>query len=466
MNESNLHEYQNVAIQHIFDKTHCGLFLEMGLGKTVSTLTAIKKLIYEELDVLSVLVVAPKRVAENVWTSEIEKWDHLKCLRVSKIIGNPKQRRQAISVAADIYVIGRDNLAWLCSQYGGSSLPFDMLVLDELSSFKNHKAVRFKALRQVQASFKRIVGLTGTPAPNGLLDLWAQIYLLDRGERLERFPGTYKARYFKSPNPYGSVYAKHIPVEGASEKIYAKISDICMSMKAKDYLNLPDRIDNVVDIHLDPVIMKKYEDFEEQQVLELIAKTEEEGDVEISAVNAAALGVKLLQFANGAVYDEEGRYHEVHDLKIEATKDIIEENNGSPVLIAYSFKHDLDRLLKALKKYNPVQLKTDEHIAKWNRGEIQVLIMHPASGGHGLNLQEGGNTVVWFGQTRSLEFEQQFNARLHRQGQKNVVVINKLITKNTIDVSVMQAQQKKDQTQDALLEAVKARIKKYLEKFR
>lgn len=459
MNKNELHDYQLTAIDHIIDNKHCALFLEMGLGKTVSTLTAISRLIYEELDIANVLVIAPKRVAENVWSAELDKWSHISGLTISKIIGSVKQRKEALRKKADVYTIGRDNVAWLCGQYGGSMLPFDMLVIDELSSFKNHKSVRFKALRNVQPSFKRVVGLTGTPAPNGLIDLWAQVYLLDRGERLGKFIGKYRDEYFKEGKRNGAIiYDYNIRPDGEA-RIFEKIKDICMSMKAKDYLTLPGRIENVIEVKFDEELQKRYDDFERDQVLELYAALTE--DQEISAVNAAALSNKLLQFANGAVYDSNKNYHEVHDLKIEAIKDIIEDANGKPVLIAYSYRHDLERLMKALAKHKPVKLTTEQDIKDWNAGKIQIMIMHPASGGHGLNLQAGGNILVWFGQTWSLELYQQFNARLDRQGQTEVVIIHKLVATKTMDVKVVNALKGKDKTQDGLMEAVKALIKKY-----
>lgn len=460
LKESNLHEYQKAAVDHIIEKTHGALFLEMGLGKTVSTLTAVNRLMFEELDIMNALVVAPKRVAESVWDAEIEKWEHLSHLKISKIIGSAKQRRSALQEKADVYIIGRDNVSWLCGQYGGSMLPFDMLIIDELSSFKNPKSVRFKSLRGVQPSFKRVVGLTGTPAPNGLIDLWSQIYLLDRGERLGKFISHYREDYFRPGKRNGAIVYKYDIQNDGEERIHNKISDICMSMKAKDYLKLPGRIDNVIKINFTPEVQAQYDAFEEEQVLSLFAD-QEEGKA-ISAVNAAALSNKLLQFANGAIYDEDKNYHVVHDLKIDAVKEIIEDANGKPVLIAWTYRHDLERLQEALKKYKPRELKTDKDIKDWNAGKIQILLMHPASGGHGLNLQSGGNIIVWFGQTWSLELEQQFNARLDRQGQKEIVVINKLVACKTIDQDVIKAQERKSAKQDGLMEAVKAKIQKYL----
>lgn len=460
MKYSDLHDYQLTSIGHILDNTHCALFLEMGLGKTVSTLTAVNKLMFEELDIDSVLVVAPKRVAESVWEAEIDKWEHLSHLKVAKIIGSDKQRRKALSEKAHIYTIGRDNIAWLCGQYGGSMLPFDMLVIDELSSFKNPKSVRFKALRGVQPSFKRVVGLTGTPAPNGLIDLWSQVYLLDRGKRLGKFISHYREDYFKPGKRNGAVVYSYDLVSDGEQRIHEKIGDICMSMKSQDYLKLPGRINNLIDIKFPPDIQKKYDAFEREQVLSLFPDIEE--GKEISAVNAAALSNKLLQFANGAVYDENKKFHVVHDLKIEAAKELIEDANGKPVLIAWTYRHDMERLKVALKKYNPRELKVDKDIKDWNEGKIQVMMMHPASGGHGLNLQAGGHIIIWFGQTWSLELEQQFNARLDRQGQEDVVIINKLVACKTIDQDVIRAQDRKSAKQDGLMEAVKAKIKKYI----
>lgn len=460
LNESNLHEYQTAAVEHIMNNTHCALFLEMGLGKTVSTLTAIKKLMYEELDISKVLVIAPKRVAESVWDVEIDKWSHLNGLIVSKVIGPEKRRKDALRMNADIYLIGRDNVPWLCGQYGGSMLPFDMLVIDELSSFKNPKSIRFKALRGVQPSFRRVVGLTGTPAPNGLIDLWSQIYLLDRGERLGKFVTRFREEYFRPGKTNGAIVYKYNIVSDGEQRIHDKISDICISMKAKDYLTLPGRIDNIIDIKLTPELQKKYDDFEKDQILQLFAdQPEDEG---ISALNAAALSNKLLQFASGAIYDENKDWHEIHDLKIQALKEIIEDANGKSILIAWNFRHDLYRMKEALKKYKPVELKTDQDVKDWNAGKIQVMMMHPASGGHGLNLQAGGEIIVWFGPNWSLELEEQFNARLDRQGQKNVVIIHRLIASKTMDVDVVRALQNKSAKQNSLMEAVKARIKKYV----
>ena len=458
MTEADLHPYQRTAIEHILKRPKCALFLEMGLGKTVSTLTAIKKLMYEELEISRVLVIAPKRVAESVWDDECLKWDHLHCLKVSKILGDQKHRIEALRKKADIYVIGRDNVAWLVNLYKKHALPFDMLVIDELSSFKNHQSQRFKALKAVQPYFKRIVGLTGTPAPNGLIDLWAQIYLLDRGERLGKFITRYREDFFTPGQTNGAIVYSYVPRKGAQEAIYRRLEDICMSMKAKDYLDLPGRIVNVIPLEFPKDLKARYEEFEKEQTIKLI---EDSGSTEIAVLNAAVLTNKLLQFANGAMYDADGGTHAIHDIKIEAVKELMEDTNGKPVLIAWTFKSDRDRLLQALEKYNPRELKGPKDIADWNDGLIRVMLMHPASGGHGINLQSGGHIIIWFGQTWSLELEQQFNARLDRQGQKEVVIINKLVMKDTVDEDVIKAQKVKDRTQSNLMEAVKARIEKY-----
>ncbi len=457
MNESNLHNYQKEAVNHIIKNPMSGLMLDMGLGKTVSTLTATNKLMFEELEIRNALVIAPKRVAESVWSNEVEKWDHLKHLKVSKIIGNEPSRKRALYAKADIYIISRDNIAWLCGLHGGQMLPFDMLIVDESSSFKSPGSQRFKALRKVQPSFNRVVILTGTPAPNGLIDLWSQIFLLDRGERLGKTISMFRDRYFNPNQRNGHIVYNYKLKKESESIIHEKINDICMSMKAKDYLDMPDLIDNKIELELPAKVKKEYDNFEMQQVLELMDK-----DEEIIAINAAALSNKLLQFANGAVYDEDRDYHEMHKVKLEAVDEIIENANGKPVLIAWTFRHDLIRLSTHLSKYKPVNLKTDQHIRDWNDGKIQVLMMHPASGGHGLNLQAGGNIIVWFGQTWSLELYQQLNARLYRQGQENdSVIIHHLISKGTLDEDVIKSLRNKNSKQEGLLEAIKSKMDKY-----
>lgn len=467
LTEQDLHSYQKYGVEHIMRHSHCALFLDMGLGKTVTTLTAINRLIYEELEISKVLIVAPKRVAENVWTAEIAKWAHLNHLTATKIVGKAKQRKAALKEKSDLYLISRDNIAWLCGLYGGSMLPFDMLVIDELSSFKNPKSVRFKALRGVQPSFERIVGLTGTPAPNGLIDLWSQIWLLDRGERLGRTVGEYRRRYFKPGARNGHIIYNYKLADRSDEKIHRQIGDICVSMKSSDYLDLKPPEHNFIRLKFPEKLERQYRDFEEQQVLQLFGDYDE-GE-EISAVNAAALSNKLLQFANGAIYGEDLRYlgkerkvYEIHDLKLDAAEEIVDSANGKPVLIAWTYRHDRDRLMDRLKRYKPRELRSGKDIEDWNAGRIQVLLTHPASGGHGLNLQQGGDILVWYGQNWSLELYQQLNKRLDRQGQQNTVTIHHLVMEGTIDVDVVRALRNKTDKQDGLINAVKARIDKYV----
>lgn len=460
MDKSDLHDYQIFGYKHIINTPYCGLFLDMGLGKTVTTLTAINTLIYEDLEIKNVLIVAPKRVVETVWSDECEKWDHLKHLKVVKIIGAEPKRIEALKKEADIYVVSRDNIAWLCAFYGGI-LPFDMLVIDELSSFKSYKSLRFKALKLARPSIKRVVGLTGTPAPNGYIDLWAQLYLIDRGERLEKTITKYRERYFREGRRNGAVVYDYKLLNDAEEQINQRISDICISMKSNDYLDMPELIMNRVSVTLPPTIKKMYDDFEKDKVLDLI-KPEAEDSKEINAINAAALANKLLQFANGAIYDEDHTAHEIHKEKIDALKDIIEDANGKSILVAWSFQHDRDRLMEALKAYKPRELKSEKDIRDWNEGKVQVMLAHPASAGHGLNLQAGGNIIVWFGLTWSLELYQQFNGRLYRQGQKSrTVIIHHIITEGTHDEDVIKAIEAKDEKQESLLSSIKAKINKY-----
>ena len=471
MKETDLHKYQKVCVEHIITHPFCGVFLDMGLGKTVSTLTAINYLMFDYLEINSVLVIAPKRVAESVWQEEAEKWDHLKHLSFSKIIGSAKQRISAVmDTKADIYIISRDNVAWLCALYGGGRLPFDMVVIDELSSFKSYKSERFKALRGARPYLKRLVGLTGTPAPNGLIDLWPQIYLMDRGERLEKTISRYREKYFRPGQTNGHVVYSYDLMSDSEYLIHKKIEDICISMKANDYLEMPERTDNYIKLKMPEQIKKQYDDFEKNKVLDLFKSEQEYLDnadkwvdkpVEINAVNAAALLNKLLQFANGAVYDENRKVFPIHDIKLEALKEIIEDANGQSVLVAWTFQFDRDRIMDYLKKYKPRELKTNKDIEDWNAGKIQVMLAHPASAGHGLNIQAGGNLIVWFGQTWSLELYQQFNARLYRQGQKNHVVINHLILQGTHDEDVIRALKNKDKKQNALMNSIKAKIDKY-----
>lgn len=449
-----LHPYQLKAVQHIMANPKSALLLDMGLGKSVSTLTAIKYLMFQELEIMKVLIIAPKRVAESVWDAEIDKWHHLSNITISKVIGTEKQRLKALNSKAHIYTIGRDNIPWLCALYGGHNLPFDMVVIDELSSFKNPSSRRFKSLRKAIPSVDRVVGLTGTPAPNGLIDLWSQIYLLDEGERLHKTVTKFRGLYFeKRYSGWG-----YDVTEYGEKRIPELINDIVISMKKEDYLDMDEPIINDIVIELSPDIRKKYEEFEKEAVLEIFS-----GLDEITAVNAAALRSKLLQFSNGAVYDADKKVHHIHNLKLDALEDIVEEANGKPVLVAYCFEHDRDRILKKFKK--AVHLKSDQHIKDWNAGKIPMLVMHPASGGHGLNLQKGSNIIAWFGLNDSLELYQQFNARLHRQGQDQVVIINRILCKGTEDYSVVKNLDRKEKGQAGLMESVKALVAKYLKKF-
>ena len=444
--------YQQYAINHVIDNSASGLFLDMGMGKTVSTLTAIDDLILLG-EVNKVLVIAPLRVAEDTWSTEVDKWDHLKHLRISKILGSKKQREEAINTEADIYVTNREHVDWLVTECFNSWI-WDMVVIDELSSFKSSKAKRFRALKKVRPHFKRIVGLTGTPAPNSLIDLWPQIYLLDGGQRLGKTITGYKERYFKPGRRNGYVVYNWELKEGSEEAIQNKISDICISMSAKDYLDIPERIDNRVEITLPIKAMDTYKQLEKDLVLEICEE-------DITAANAAVLTNKLLQLANGAIYSEDKEVVRIHDEKLDRLEEIIDIANGKPVLVFYNFKHDYDRISKMLTK-NKIKhqtLNTSDDIKKWNNGEIQVALLHPASAGHGLNLQYGGNIIVWFGLTWSLELYQQANARLHRQGQKETVIIHHLIAKGTVDEDVMNALANKEVNQNMLLEAVKARLK-------
>lgn len=471
LTESNLHNYQKACVEHIIAHPFCGVFLDMGLGKTVSTLTAINYLMNDYCEINSVLVIAPKRVAESVWQEEAEKWAHLQHLRFSKIIGTQKQRIAAVmETKADVYIISRDNVAWLCALYGGGKLPFDMVVVDELSSFKSYKSVRFKALRGARPYLKRLVGLTGTPAPNGLIDLWPQIYLMDRGDRLEKTISRYREKYFRPGQTNGHVVYSYNLMSDSEQLIHKRIEDICISMKADDYLEMPMRTDNYIKLRMPDDIKKQYDDFEKNKVLDLFKPEQEylenvdkwvDKPVEINAVNAAALSNKLLQFANGAVYDENHKVFPIHDIKLEALKEIIEDANGQSVFVAWTFQFDRDRIMDYLKKYKPRELKTNKDIEDWNAGKIQVMLAHPASAGHGLNLQAGGNIIVWFGQTWSLELYQQFNARLYRQGQQKGVIVHHLIIKGTHDEDVIQAIKAKDKKQNALMDSIKAKINKY-----
>lgn len=445
------HAYQDYAIQKIIDNKKYGLFLDMGLGKTVSTLTAINELIYDHLEVERVLVIAPKRVAEDTWTRETSKWKHLNHLRISKVLGNVKQRRKALVKEADIYVINRENVKWLCDEYSGRrTWPFDMVVIDELSSFKNSSSVRFKELKKKMPLVERFVGLTGTPAPNSLLDLWSQIYLIDSGERLGKAYSHYRERYFYPAQSLGNNVFKWKAKPEAEENIYNLIDDICVSMKAQDYLEMPERIDSVKEVKLEDKERTLYEKLEKEMILEFT-----EGD--IVALNGASLSQKLLQLSNGASYNDNKGVQHIHDRKIEMLKDIVEESQGSPILIFYNFKHDKARILEAFKEAKT--LDDEDAIYHWNNGNIPMLLVHPASAGHGLNLQDGGHIIAWYGLTWSLELYQQANARLYRQGQEHTTVIHHILTEQSIDQRVYEVLQGKEAGQEALLKAIDARMK-------
>jgi len=442
------HEYQVYATEYILNHPIAAVLLDMGLGKSVITLTAIFDLTLDSFLVRKVLVIAPLRVARDTWPAEIEKWDHLKGLKYTVAVGSEVQRKTALMKRAQVYIINRENVEWLIAR-SGIPFDFDMVVIDELSSFKSHQAKRFKSLMKVRPKVNRIVGLTGTPSSNGLMDLWAQYRLLDMGQRLGRFIGRYREDYFVPDKRNQQVIFSYKPKPGAEEAIYRLISDITISMKGADYLKLPELVINEVDVKLSEKEMK---------ILDIMKRdliTTVKGE-EITAANAAALSGKLLQMANGAVYDDQGTVLHIHDRKLDALEDLIEAANGKPVLIAYWFKHDLSRIQK---RFEVEVLSTSDSIKRWNDGEIPIAVIHPASAGHGLNLQAGGSTLVWFGLTWSLELYQQTNARLWRQGQKETVVIHHLISKGTIDERVMKALNDKNNTQSALIDAVKATLK-------
>lgn len=459
MDKSNLHKYQKVCVEHIISHPFCGVFLDMGLGKTISTLTAIEELKYDYCEIDTVLIIAPKRVVETVWEEEAKKWDHTKHLTFSKIIGTERQRLAALKVKADVHIISRDNIAWLCSLYA-AKLPYDMLVIDELSSFKAHQTQRFKSLRLARPWFKRVVGLTGTPAPNGLINLWSQMYLIDRGERLEKTITAYRSRYFRPGASNGYVVYSYKLLSDSERLIQERIKDICISMRAEDYLEMPERIDNFVRVTMPDKLMDAYKKFEQENVITL-ANEIEEGTTTVNAVNAAALSNKLLQFANGAMYDENKNVVPIHDLKLEALKEIIEAADGKPVLVAWTYQFDRDRIKNYFRSMAPRELKTTEDINDWNAGKVRLMLAHPASAGHGINLQAGGNIIVWYGLTWSLELYQQFNARLYRQGQKQRTIIHHIVNTGTHDEDVVRALKSKDKTQNNLMNSIKAKLELY-----
>ena len=449
------HAYQEHCINKILETKKLGLFLDMGLGKTVTTLTAIRELKYNRFSVRKVLVIAPKKVAEGTWTKEKDKWDHTKILRVSPVLGSQAKRVRALNTPADLYIINRENVCWLVDYYR-NSWPFDMVVVDESSSFKSHKAKRFKALSSMSSHIDRMVALTGTPSPNGLNDLWSQVFLLDGGERLGKRYTQFRERYFQPDKrgPAGMVYSYEAK-PGTEESILDKISDICISMKSEDYLQLPDVTYHQIPVALDVKAEKAYQELERKMVLELPE------DEEISVTSAAALSNKLLQLANGALYDDDHGAHEVHNCKIEAFLELIESLQGKPALVFYNFQHDKARILKALEKskLRIRELKTTQDEDDWNEGVVDILLAHPASCAYGLNLQQGGNHVIWFGLTWNYELYTQANKRLHRQGQTEKVIIHHLVCSGTRDEDVMQALERKEDVQNWVMQSLKARIK-------
>lgn len=451
------YEYQKRATQFVIDHAECGLLLDMGLGKSVITLTAIQNLI-DDCDISRALVVAPKKVAETTWSSEAKKWEHLSGLKVVKVSGSEAQRIAALSEDADVYVLGRDNFVWLVSAYKGL-LPFDMLVIDELTSFKNPGSQRFKAMRIARPRMKRVVGLTGTPAPNGLMDLWGQIYCLDMGKRLGKSITRYRDTYFDA-HRWNNIIVRCDVKKGCDEIIRNLISDICLSMQAKDYLQLPDMIIHDIPVELPPRTMDAYRKFERDNVLEFTKSHTGELD-KVLANSAAGLMNKLSQFANGAVYDDEHNVHGVHTDKADKLAEIVEAANGESILVFYQFKHDIPRIIDRLKGYKVEVYTTEKQLRDWNDGKIDVLLAHPASTAYGLNMQQGGHYIVWFGTGWDLELFQQANARLHRQGQRHPVTVYKLICKGTIDERASASLKSKQGKQQSLLDSLNYLVHKY-----
>ena len=441
------HNYQNYAKNFILAHKVSALFLDCGLGKTITTLTAINELMYDSFEISKVLIIAPLRVAQSTWKEEIEKWDHLNLLRYSIAVGDEKERLKALKQNSDIYIINRENVDWLVTK-SGIDFNFNMLIIDELSSFKSHTSKRFKSLLKIRPYFERVVGLTGTPSSNGLMDLWAEFRVLDLGERLGRYITHYRNEFFLPDKRNGAIIFSYKPQPNAEERIYRRLADMTISMKSTEYLKMPELILNELEINLDEEDQIKYKKFKKEMVMTIQEK-------EIDAINAASLSNKLIQLANGSIYDEDKKFYEVHNKKLDKLEEIIESANGKPVLVAYWFKADKERIEKRFKVR---EIKTADDIKQWNKGMIDLALIHPASAGHGLNLQSGGSTLVWFSLTWSLELYQQTNARLYRQGQKDTVVIHHLITKNTIDEDIIKSLKRKDKTQEALMKAVKARI--------
>lgn len=442
----NPHNYQRFAAEFILEHPVCCLMLDMGLGKTVVTLSALWELALDYFDIGKVLVIAPKRVATDTWPRELSKWEHLTGLTASLVIGNRQQREKALDRPAFLYIINRENVCWLVENHRWD---FDTVVIDELSSFKSNRTERFKAMKKVRPLVHRMIGLTGTPAPNSLLDLWPEMYLLDMGQRLGRFITGYRERFFTPDKRNREIVYSYKPREGAEDAIYSLISDVCISMKAVDYLDMPERIDNRIEVEMSAKEKKIYDDFCRDMVVQI-------GDEELDAVNAGVLSGKLLQMANGAVYGDDRRVLPIHSRKLDALEDLVEAANGKPLLVAYWYKHDLARIRERFPEVRCID--TSKDISDWNAGKVPMALIHPASAGHGLNLQEGGCTIVWYGLTWSLELYQQLNARLWRQGQKHTVVIHHIITKGTHDEDVMKALENKDMRQSNLIAAVRARI--------
>jgi SNF2 family DNA or RNA helicase len=445
------YNHQRAGIDWIVERPACALFWGMGTGKTVTTLTACDRLLHDYLEDGPVLVIAPKRVAENTWSKECQKWPHLQHLRIARVMGTAKQRQEALLTKADIYVINRENVVWLV-EHLQNRWPFRIVVIDELSSFKSAQAKRFKALRRVRGRIKRIIGLTGTPRPNGIEDLWSEVYLLDQGERLGKTLSVFRARYLVPDKMNGHVVYSYRPKDGAEQDIYDRLGDICMSIRKEDVLDLPGQLYDDIVLEPSPALLKQYKQFERDKVLECL---DEAG--EIVAGSAAALTNKLLQFANGAVYDMDGVPHHLHDVKLDALEEMLEAAGGDPVLVLYAYKHDADRIKE---RVTCRALDTPEDIDAWNRGEIPVALAHPASIGHGLNLQDGGHIIIWYGLTWSLELYQQANERLNRPGQKHVCRVYHLILKGTHDERVLKSLKNKDEGQAAAIEALRLEIVK------
>jgi SNF2 family DNA or RNA helicase len=447
--------YQLHGVDHVKENPFCGLFLDMGMGKTCTSLTAIDWMLNEDFCIQRPLIIAPKRVAEDTWSREVDEWEHLKHLRVAKILGPLTKRIAALRQDADIWVINRENVAWLVTYYAGK-LPFDCVIIDELSSFKSPKSLRFKALRMIRPQLKRLIGLTGTPAPNGLIDLWSQLYLMDQGERLGKTLTKYRETYFIPGKRNGHIiYEYKLREEAAKDQIMEQISDICISMKSSDYLDLPKRIDRTIRIALDEKEQKLYKSFEKDLFLGI-------GDEEITAVSALALTGKLRQFSNGFVYDADKKTHIIHDAKLEALAEQVEEAQGEPMLVFYQFQADIPRIKERLKAYRVRTLTSSADIDAWNSREVDILLAHAASAGHGLNLQYGGHLITWFGVDWPLELYLQAVARLDRQGQTKTVINTRLITQDSIEEDILRALVNKKDLNDAVMEAVKVRRSKYL----